>query len=165
MQDPEKKESSSSDEDTAKRRMPEFIDLEGKKIPRETFFEHGPFRMEDDLVRQAPFHLRLICLLCSVVSILWTIGGILVTIATAVIAALFLFQSKYLQELLSYYWRCVKRGTVISIGLILAVFSPYLGLTMVFTYFILIQQPMDEGIMLRIMQTFFKDYIRPDQGS
>ena len=82
-----------------------------------------------------PFRVRVICLIIGAFACLWFIGAVVVFLTSWVLATLTLYRNATLSPLPARYWKSVKSGAAVATGLLIAVFSPQLGLVMIFTYF------------------------------
>jgi hypothetical protein len=158
-----------SDDDEGVRKLPEFIYIEEEHKHYEPQQEI-PFRQENMELpfgvgvgnaesMKLPFHLHLFCGLASIITLFWMVGVFLFFTVSAVIAACGLFKNSTLNSLVSGYWKTFKRATVITTGLIIGIFSPYLGFVLVLSYLLLQGEQAQQGFVARILQSQFHPYM------
>lgn len=147
--------SKGQDEGKQKRKLPEFIDLEKERFHK----EKAPF--EKTIISPPPFHLpfgyRILCLFASIIVAFWTFGGLIIQLIFTLGYLLTFLQSKFMRMMVFDCWGRVCKGTVVTLSLLIAVFSPQFALVVILSYFTLKENRSQTGIVEKMLHKHFGD--------
>jgi len=148
--------SSQDNKNTQKRKLPEFINLEKETPLQQKAFPPLSFSKESLPKIPLPFPYRVLCLLGSVIAAFWTLGGLVIQTIFALGYALTLFQSKFMKILVLDCWERVCKGTVVSLSLLFAFFSPQFALIVFLSYFTLKGSTWQEDFLGKILRKYLQ---------
>lgn len=160
---PEYENKSQNNEGDEVRKLPEFIyvEEENKHYQQQPYmgmpFDVGPGQHPE--ITKVPKRLHLFCAVASIAAIFWAIGVFLFFVVSAIIAGLLLFKSDHVNNLVMDYWKSFKRASVITTGLLIGIFSPYLGFVLVFSYLLLQGEQGQQGFITRVLHSQFHPYM------
>lgn len=147
------------------RKLPEFIYVEEEnkhyhQQPHvEMPFDFGMGVHPQQEATKVPKKLHLFCGVAAIASIFWVIGVFLFFIVSAIISGCLLFSNEHLNNITLDYWKSFKKACVITTGLIIGIFSPYLGFVLVFSYLLLQGEQGQQGFIARVLQSQFHPYM------
>lgn len=139
----------------APRRLPEFVIIEEDEIKQDPLFE----RLKHKKPVQVPFKIRFLCFLIGLMTFIWTFGALCCCLISGLLASLLFLKNESFNELFKTYWRYVKGGTAVTTGLFIAIFSPYLGFILIFSYFLLLDPSWQRGMLANLLRSQFGDYL------
>lgn len=140
---------------------PEFIILT-EEHSEQVYHESGseqksefyqPFEKLEGI--QATAGLRIGCLITSFLMLGCTVFVFLFLMFALILAALTFGQVESLNSMLKKYWSIFRKVFVITMGLTVAVFSPFFGLGLIILYFILFIRSEQDPIFSRFFSTGF----------
>ena len=137
------------------RKLPEFIVIEDNGFKRDPLSE-GIKRIKPVKV---PLKVRFLCFLIGALTLLWTFGAFCCFLVTSIFALVFALQVDALNRMVKLYWRYVKAGSAVTTGLFIAIFSPYLGFILIFSYFLLQDPTWQRGMLANLVRSQFGDYL------
>ena len=110
-----------------------------------------------DKGRHYQLALRIVCFLGIFVDVVWFCYITLFFALTLVIAALTLFTSKPLRKAVAMYWRYLRLSIVVAIGLVIGLFSPRIGVSIIFGYLFLNLEGFGNARTANFLHTNFRD--------
>lgn len=146
------------EEESAKRKLPEFVYVEEEgewrqEEPFEHFKEHFSHSAEMMKKQHYPLALRIFCLIGSLFLFAFTFFVLIYVALSLVVNILTFFRMRGFWERTKSWWGALKKTFVTSSGLLVAVFSPAFGLAIIMVYFLLLGQSMDEQWATRILKS------------
>lgn len=101
-----------------------------------------------------PFSLRLLCVVGLVITLVFAGGLISYLALLSLFATLCLFRNKSINLALANIWRFFTYALVVAVSLVLAIFSPTLGFTLLVLYFTMKGQGNDRDVLRKILRKF-----------
>ena len=143
------------------RKLPEFIVIEEEqqeKFSGDSAFEEKFKKMSTIRV---PLRLRLFCLSMGILAVFVSVGALICYCTLTLLCVLTFYRVNTLNALANKFWRQLKRSSVFALGLILSVFSPYLGFGLVLMYFMLHHEILGQSPFARMMRQNLSDFFDP----
>lgn len=133
---------------------PDFVVMEEneKEGPEELFSK--------ETFPPIPLRLRLLCFAIGTVAVLYTIGAFLVFLSSLLLCSLTLFQVEVMKQVSFEFWQSVRKGAVVSVSMLVSVFSPFIGFTTLFAYFLIGDAEGSQGMVSSWLRSTFRDYMR-----
>ena len=134
---------------------PEFVEEE--ETP--SFEMPSPEMFSKEDFPPIPWRVRLISFTIGIVALFWTFGAAVMFCLTIAACAITLFQVEIINRLAAEFWQSVRTGSVVTLALFVALFSPYLGLTALFAYFLIGEAEGRQGMIAKFLRSTFGDYM------
>ncbi len=139
--------------------VPEFIVIEEEYQERSSSSSEFPHQLKTAKIQKFPFKIRFLCLLIAVFALLWTIGALVSFVFTGCVSLVCLRRNEGFNALTAKYGLYLQRGLVVTLGLLIAMFSPSLGLIMIFSYFLLQGESSQNSMLAAMVRSQFRDYM------
>lgn len=157
--DPEKPEED-ADSEKGKRRLPDFIYVDdGPHFEKPHFggFEEQFQSFGGIADKDFPLSVRALCLLGAIVLLLIVTAAIPFLLLFIFLNLISFFKSADLWSNTKKLWSHMKTGIVAIIGLVIAVFSPAFGISIIFLYYLLQGKKLENQIMMKLMKGRMKN--------
>lgn len=102
--------------------------------------------------RHYPYGLRIFTFMAALSSFCVAALTFFLVVAVFLIAIVCFFQIEAVNKILSNLWKLFRRGLVFSLGMFIATFSPSFGFGIVFLYFLLNGEKMNNKIISRLFE-------------
>ena len=102
--------------------------------------------------------IRFFCIVIGVVALFFTFFYAFLFAVSLLICLVTFFQVSAARQGLSDRWKYVKLGTICTTGLVLALFSPLLGITMIASYCMMNVQDPTNTFLLRFLEHRIRDF-------
>ena len=146
------------------RKKPEFIIIDDRHPqhggPHPEDYPKGdhPFTKEEkEIPAQNSASLRIWCLMGFVFCMVFSAGMLIWLLIFGFLAAVILFQSKRLNQMVVTFWNLYTNSSVALLGFGIGIISPSLGLGLLLLYFSIQQQKMDPEFFKQILKRTFKN--------
>lgn len=134
-------------------KLPEFIILD----EGEEYTEFPRFKKTE--LKEASWKLKIVFLLASFFSFLWTISSLLFFVLVGGINLITFNYFAPLKRAASLYRSWFKGGAAVTLGLSTAVFNVSLGIIIIAFYFSQTQEDWRKNVFTRVMYPHMKDYM------
>jgi predicted PurR-regulated permease PerM len=98
--------------------------------------------------------------LLLIVDVLWGIFSIIRFFLYFILSMLFCFKNRFIQKQLAKAWLACKRAVVCAISLVVAIFSPALGILFSCMYFLMYDQAGVDEIVPASLKDQFKEFFQ-----
>jgi hypothetical protein len=103
---------------------------------------------------------RILFTLLLIADLFWALWSVIKTCVMLPIFALLLFKPRFLKKRLLNVWLNLKRAGICGVALVIALFSPSLGIMIACTYFLMYDKAGIQEVVPTSLQDQFKDFLK-----
>ncbi len=138
-----------------KAKEPEIIIVENSDEPYDNFSH----TIHPQQPSKAKLGFRILALIVGACAAIWTAFLLCLFALLAVIGAFFLYRNPQINQSISTMWVFVRVAAALSTGLLIAVFSPTLGLMLILAYIVSLDENWRHSAMMRTLRSRVETYM------
>lgn len=107
---------------------------------------------------KSPLSLRFLCVLGLIFCSIFGVGMFLMSLVSTLIATCYLYRNANLNRAMLHFWKLSAHTLIASLGFVLGLISPGLGLSLIVLYFSITGEQMDNNFLHAFIKKSFNKF-------